>query len=125
MLSIQLHLVVPVQNLLGTHLRDVFFPNFTGLRQRRLARQVVNRYALADKVFERKNKLNTYIGTPYNNLKSHVEMHNALNNDSCNEVLLIGRPNLRLYRDFPATTKILLDSITYCLQGMVSRLSLP
>ncbi|WP_336708691.1 MULTISPECIES: hypothetical protein [unclassified Cedecea] len=119
-LPIALDLNVPVQNILGTHLQDVAFPNFAGREGAVPSGALVDSYALADAIFQGKNrptKGNFRMNKPYNTLLSVEEIHRQIRRQQTtaeyNEILVVGRTGLNIYSGLPATDRIRLNGISY------------
>ncbi|EJF31398.1 MULTISPECIES: hypothetical protein [Enterobacteriaceae] len=119
-LAITLDLNVPVQNILGTHLQDVSFPNFAGREGAVPSGALVDSYALADAIFQGKNRPNKHnfiMNKPYNTLLSVEEIHHHMMRQQTaanyNEIIVVGRTGLNMYSGLPATDIIRLNGISY------------
>lgn len=113
-LDIYLDLRVPVQNILGTHTRDVCFDTFAGLENGLPGGRVIDKAALADTIrygIEAPNPHNFEMDKPYNTLQSPDVFRRW--SRSYNEVLVVGRPGLQMHFGFIATQCIRLKGITY------------
>lgn len=111
--EVGLILAVPAQNILGTHSRDVWFPNHAGVTNGRTK----NSYALSDAIFSGKGKNGgqhawpSASGQNYNTIKSPDEILKATNTKYHNEILVIGKGNIMTYPGFPATRPVRLIGI--------------
>lgn len=117
-LDIHLNLKVPVQNIIGTHHRDVCFNNFAGLENNLPGGRVIDSAMLAKSIFngiERPNKIGFKMNEPYNILRHPDEFRRNMEQaiGSYNEIIIIGRPGVKLYIDFPCTNAIKLTSISF------------
>ncbi|WP_277973007.1 hypothetical protein [Pantoea agglomerans] len=117
-LDIHLNLRVPVQNIIGTHLRDVCFNNFAGLEGNVPNGRIINKGSLANSIFnglERPNKIGFKMNEPYNILR-HPDLfreQQVSGTGSYNEVLIVGRPGVRMYMNFPSTELVKLDGVSF------------
>lgn len=117
-LDIHLNLSVPVQNILGTHLRDVCFNNFAGLDGNVPDGQLIDKGLLAKSIFngiERPNKHGFKMNEPYNILRHPHQFLNRMLNGigSYNEILIVGKPGLRMYMNLPCTDLVRLKGISF------------
>ncbi|WP_447840897.1 hypothetical protein [Enterobacter bugandensis] len=119
-LSIHLNLKVPVQNILGIHRQDVYFDNFAGFKDRDPQNEIENRFALVDSIFKgiaKPNKSSFKMDKPYNTLIYPDEIIKLLlqrrKENYYNEFLIIGKQNIRMYTDYPATEKVELSGISF------------
>ncbi|MBU9816361.1 hypothetical protein J1781_16065 [Rahnella sp. C60] len=103
-------LEVPVQNILGTHPTDVWFPNHVGRKNGYAGGRIIDASALSRAIFRGEGKDDYRCEGGYQRLltpqtllsedkkKRHIESHN--------EVLIIGRPGVKIYAGLPATQRI-------------------
>lgn len=113
--DIGLILAVPPQNIIGTFHRDVWFPNHAGNTQGGHK----NTYALADSYFQGLNKKQqpingaTYaqLSTPDDIIKGTFSNHTGTG--GYNEILVVGRPNVRIYEGFGPTERVKVCGIYY------------
>lgn len=95
-------LEVQPQNILGTHAHDVWFPNHAGCNRG-------NSWALADAIFSGRGKPGgekkwpSVKGHGYNKIISPEKLLRESRAYHHNEILIIGKPNIRLYAGLPAT----------------------
>lgn len=101
---------VPVQNILGTHPTDVWFPNHVGRKNGYAGGRIIDASALSRAIFQGEGKDGYQCEGGYQRLltpqallsedkkRRHIESHN--------EVLIIGRPGVKLYAGLPATQTI-------------------
>ena len=100
------------QNILGTHIHDVWFPNHAGVAKN-------NSWALADAIFSGKGlnggekKWPITHGYNYNKIFSPDQLLAKSKKYHHNEVLLIGKSNIRTYPDLPATRPIKVKEIIF------------
>lgn len=105
-------LAVPPQNILGTFAKDVCFPNHAGRLNSSPAGRVVDKSALFEHIRtgERKRKpdgtQNGFITGGYNQIYSPQEILMRTPSAGHNEVLVIGRSGVNIYKGQPATQKI-------------------
>lgn len=114
-LDVHLDLQVPKQNILGTFPEDVWFPNFAGMKNNVPNGKCIDRFALADAVFlgQSKNMSRFKPNTPYNTLEYPKKLiDESYREKKYNEILVIGKPGVRLYDDLPPTGRIKLNSIS-------------
>ena len=117
---IGLVLDVPPQNILGTHCRDVMFPNHIGTGQEN------DSWKLADAVFSGIGKPNPKIGikkskkvwpssqgNPYNIIESPFDILSKSDPTHYNEILVIGKPDVSLYHGYPPTKEIKVKAIVF------------
>jgi len=117
-LEIALVLDVPYQNILGTHLRDVWFDNFAGLEGGRPGGKVIDKAALSRNILTGTAKFSGTNGfkmnKPYNTLLHPNSFRNSIpHSRQYNEVLVIGRSGLFMYPTIPGTEKIKISGIVY------------
>lgn len=110
--ALQIELAVPVQNILGTHTRDVSFPNHAGRENNSPIGKILNPYELSDSIKSGRKKNGTY-GRPFNELIEFNKFTKTLSFERYNEVLLVGRPGVRLYDGYPPTERIKVECIRY------------
>ncbi len=99
---------VPIQNILGTHHRDLAFPNHIGTEQDVSAkggRRVTNSFALADAIFSGVN-LRKKVVMPggFNQIRTPEDL--LVNTFRYNEVLLVGKEGINIYPGLPETGRI-------------------
>lgn len=117
-LDIHLNLKVPVQNIIGTHHHDVCFNSFAGLEGNLPNGRVIDSAMLAKNIFngvEKPNKIGFKMNEPYNILRHPDEFRRNMEQaiGSYNEIIIIGKPGVKLYMDFPCTSAIKLTSISF------------
>jgi hypothetical protein len=107
---------VPVQNILGTHSHDVWFPNHAGTKNN-------NTWALVDAVISGKgyrggeNKWPSKSGHSYNRIETpeHIMRFTDFS-ESHNEVLVVGKQNINIYPGYKPTDKIKVSAIVVAQQ---------
>lgn len=115
--EIGFELDVKPQNILGTHCHDVWFPNHAGRVGDRPTGKLENRMALADAILSGKGMADGEILWPekqknsYNYLLTPAEVLNKTIHEHYNEILIMGRPDIRAYADFPATMPVKVKNI--------------
>ncbi|SUY92714.1 Uncharacterised protein [Buttiauxella agrestis] len=103
---------VPCQNIIGTFKNDVYFPNHAGRENASPVGKVINSAALFEHISsgERKLKSNGERLPPvvggYNQISSPMEILNSTNNYKHNEILVIGKSGVNIYKGLPATDRI-------------------
>jgi len=117
-LDIHLNLIVPVQNIIGTHFSDVCFNNFAGLEGNLPGGRVIDKNLLAESILKGRERPNDHgfkMHEPYNILRHPDEFRTRMIKGigNYNEILLIGRPGVRLYTHFPCTDVIKLKDISF------------
>lgn len=117
-LDIHLNLIVPVQIIIGTHLRDVRFNNHAGLEGNRPGGRVIDKGALSRDIFmgiSRPNNHGFRMNERYDILRHPDEFRTSQLSPSCkyNEILIIGRPGVALYMGFPCSQAVKLRSISF------------
>lgn len=108
--TIALILEVPVQNILGTHPTDVWFPNHIGRQHNKPSGRVKDPSALSRAIFRGEGKDRRHYEGGYQKLLTPSallsEDKKVRKNHTHNEVLVIGRPGIRIYPGLPATQNI-------------------
>lgn len=116
-LEIALVLDVPVQNIIGTHLRDVWFNNFAGLEGDKPDGKVIDKSALSKNILGgiSKNSHGFKMSEPYNVIKKpDLFVRECFkSNNYYNEILLVGRSGLKMYPSLPPTENIKVSGIFY------------
>ncbi|EEQ11772.1 hypothetical protein ymoll0001_35340 [Yersinia mollaretii ATCC 43969] len=109
------HLVldVPYQNILGTHLSDVWFPNHAGKLMGLPTGQLINPYSLVDCINSGKGVLDNSLGKPFNTLEYFKCFILMMKPNDYNEILIICKPNLLVVNDVPKTGRVKLKDIVY------------
>ncbi|AEX50978.1 hypothetical protein GRAQ_00126 [Rahnella aquatilis CIP 78.65 = ATCC 33071] len=101
---------VPVQNILGTHPTDVWFPNHIGRKNDYAAGRIIDASALSRAIFRGEGKDDYHCEGGYQRLLTPQallsEDKKTRSVESHNEVLIIGRPGVKLYAGLPATQSI-------------------
>lgn len=97
-------LEVPPQNILGTHDRDVYFPNHAGVDPGTHA--VFEPHALADAIRGGFDKNDDRSVQRYNIIKSPNAILRTSPRHQYNEILVVGRPGVSLHADFKPTEPI-------------------
>lgn len=101
---------VPVQNILGTHPTDVWFPNHIGRENNYAAGRIIDASALSRAIFRGEGKEDYHCEGGYQRLLTPQallsEDKKTRSIESHNEVLIIGRPGVKLYAGLPATQRI-------------------
>lgn len=122
---LHLELEVPVQNILGTHIKDVAFPNHVGRKWSNPTGQVLDKAALTRHIFSGIDKFSCKIHPHkgFNQLMHFQEF--ILQGFRCgamghNEVLLIGRPDVNYYGNLPCTREIKVKGISYVPAHLLS-----
>ncbi|MGV3346214.1 hypothetical protein ACGVWS_10925 [Enterobacteriaceae bacterium LUAb1] len=115
---IHLELDVPIQNILGTHINDVAFPNHAGRKWGNPTGKVLDSSALTRHIFNGINRFSLKIDSNkgYNQLihfQDFIIKGFRPGPMGHNEILLIGRPNVNFYISLPCTGKIKLKGISY------------
>lgn len=115
---IHLELDVPVQNILGTHSSDVAFPNHAGRKFNSPTGKVLDSSALTRHIFKGINRFSLKIDS-HNGYANIINFQDFIvkcfssRGMGHNEILLIGRPGINLYRDMPCTRMIKVKGISY------------
>lgn len=97
-------LEVPPQNILGTHDRDVYFPNHAGVDPGTHA--VTEPHALADAILGGIDKNDDRSVQRYNIIKSPNAILRTSPRHQYSEILVVGRPGVSLHADFRPTERI-------------------
>jgi hypothetical protein len=115
-----LFLEVPAQNILGTHPTDVWFPNHIGREHDSPTGRVTDAAALSRAIYQGEGKEGLHYPGGYQKLLTPrdllAEDKKTRHIDSHNEVLIIGRPGVRLYPGLPATQPIRVKKIAVVKQ---------
>ena len=111
-LNIHLDLNVPVQNILGTHTHDVWFPNHAGRENEQPQGRVINPFALVDAINSGRSKKDVVRGG-FNKLIPFNKFETVGFKKGYNEILLVGRPGVSLYDGLPPSGMIKLKKIRY------------
>jgi hypothetical protein len=118
---------VPPQNILGTHYRDVYFPNHIGTPKYFGAgkyKRKEDSWKLADATFSGVGK-NIGIagfghdkaawpineGNPYNIIEAPIDILFKSNRARHNEILIIGKPGVSLHHGYPPSQEIKVKAI--------------
>ncbi|MGB7799891.1 hypothetical protein [Buttiauxella sp.] len=98
---------VPVQNILGMHPTDIYFPNHIGRENDSPTGRVVDASALSRAIYHGEGKEGRRYEGGYQKLLTPeallLEDKAVRRIDSHNEILIIGRPGVKLYAALPAT----------------------
>ncbi len=115
---LHLELDVPVQNILGTHVKDVAFPNHVGRKWSSPTGNVLDKAALTRHIFNGIDKFSCKIDAArgFNQLMHFQDFILKGFRSSAmgyNEILLIGRPDVNFYNGLPCTREIKVTGISY------------
>lgn len=115
---IHLELDVPSQNILGTHTKDVAFPNHVGRKWNSPTGKVLDSSALTRHIFNGINRFSLKIGSN-NGYDKLIHFQDFIVKGfrpgpmGHNEILLIGRPGVNIYNGLSCTGKIKVKGISY------------
>ncbi|QLK60571.1 hypothetical protein GE278_07270 [Enterobacteriaceae bacterium Kacie_13] len=118
--EIALILDVPCQNIIGTFSHDVWFPNHIGRQNSSPTGKVLDSAALFESIRTGETKKNAIKpdGSPFprmaggfNQIKTPQEILNRTDISRHNEILVVGRPGINIYKGLPATKEITLYGI--------------
>jgi hypothetical protein len=111
---------VPIQNILGTHHRDLAFPNHIGTEEDASAkggRRVTNPSALTGAIFSGVNLYKKVVMPGgFNQIRTPEDL--LVNTFKYNEVLLVGREGINIYPGLPATRQIRVSEVCIFRKNM-------
>ncbi|CRY56555.1 Uncharacterised protein [Yersinia intermedia] len=113
------HLVldVPYQNIIGTHLSDVYFPNHAGKFEEQPTGRIINSYELVDRILNGQGVGNVALGSPYNKLEYFKRFIQMMDPDCHNEILVVCKPELLIVKGVHKTGRVKLKDIVYNVKG--------
>jgi hypothetical protein len=103
---------VAPQNIVGTHGKDVWFPNHAGVNK---DGDVVNSYALADAIFNGTTKKGGRLKGGFNQLMSPKKLLKESASHH-NETLIVGKKDLNMHSDMKPTQAITVREILVARQ---------
>lgn len=116
-LPIHLVLDVPYQNILGTHLSDVWFPTHAGKLWGLPTGKLVNRYDLVDSINSGRGVYDNFLGKPFNTLEYFKRFILMMEPDFYNEILIICKPELLIIDGVQKTGRVKLNDIVYNVES--------
>ncbi|SUY92914.1 Uncharacterised protein [Buttiauxella agrestis] len=119
-------LYVPCQNIIGTFSKDVYFPNHAGRENASPVGKVINSAALFEHISSGERKLKSNgdrlprVEGGYNQITSPTEILCSTTQRTHNEILIIGKSGVNIYKGLPQTQKVKVIGIMICPRNIPS-----